>query len=236
MASTAVTAILAGGLGTRLGALTSTIPKSMVEVGGQPFIAHQLRGLAAHGFREVVVCAGHLGGLIEDFVGDGSAFGCRVRYSFDGERLQGTGGALRRALPLLGERFLVMYGDSYLRAPLLPIWRSFIASKKAALMTVFRNEDRWERSNVEFVDGEIRSYDKHAPTKAMRHIDYGLGCLRADELSAFALEDEAFDLAPFYRAMLEQEELAGFEVRERFYEIGSLAGLAETEALLTRPV
>ena len=152
--SNPVVAILGGGLATRLGALSAGVPKSMIEVAGKPFIAHQLRGVARQGFREVVICAGHLGKMIEDFVGDGSAFGCRVRYSLDGERLLGTGGALRQALPLLGDSFLVMYGDSYLRAPFRPIWQHFVDSEKSALMTVFRNEDRWDRSNVEFAKGK----------------------------------------------------------------------------------
>jgi len=228
-----VVAILAGGLATRLGPATATLPKSMVLVGGEPFLAHQLRRLVAQGFGEVVICAGHLGGQIEDFAGDGSAFGCRVRYSFDGERLLGTGGALRRALPLLGERFLAMYGDSYLDAPFGPVWEAFLASGKAALMTVFRNEDRWDRSNVDFRDGAILRYDKAARSGEMRYIDYGLGCIWSGALSAWP-QDAAFDLGAFYRAMLERGELAGFEVRERFYEIGSPDGLAETDALLSR--
>jgi NDP-sugar pyrophosphorylase family protein len=231
-----VTAILAGGLATRLGYLSATLPKSLIQVGGEPFLAHQLRGLAAQGLQDVVLCAGHLGEKIAEFAGDGSRFGCRVRYSFDGERLLGTGGALLRAAPLLGERFLVMYGDSYLRASIAPIWKSFVEGKKAALMTVFRNEGRWDRSNVEFCHGEIVRYDKAAPPEkmaAMRHIDYGLGCIRREALLAWAGERECFDLASFYRAMCERGDLAGFEVKERFYEIGSLTGLAETDALLS---
>ncbi len=227
-----VVAILAGGLATRLGALSASVPKSMIEVAGEPFIGHQLRELSRQNCCEVVVCAGHLGTMIEDFVGDGSAFGCRVRYSLDGERLLGTGGALRQALSLLGDSFLVMYGDSYLRAPLRPVWKHFVDSGSSALMTVFRNDDQWDRSNVKFCDGEIRRYDKITLTASMRHIDYGLGCVRSEAFSAFAPAGRPFDLASFYAAMLERRQLAAYEVAERFYEIGSGAGLAETEALL----
>ncbi len=240
-----VTAILAGGLATRLGALTSTIPKSLLPVGGEPFIAHQLRRLAEEHLTAVVICAGYLGRQIENFAGDGSAFGCHVRYSFDGEQLLGTGGALLRALPLLGESFVVLYGDSYLREPFLPVWRRFLASGKASLMTVFRNENRWDESNVEFADGpdggEILRYDKTSassqPAAPMRHIDYGLGCIRSEALAGWAADHSTtvgFDLASFYRAMLAQGQLAAFEVKERFYEIGSPAGLAETNALFTQ--
>jgi NDP-sugar pyrophosphorylase family protein len=230
-----VVAILAGGLATRLHPITEALPKSLVPVGGEPFLAHQLRGLAGQGFPDVVICAGHLGEQIEAFAGDGSRFGCRVRYSLDGERQLGTGGALVRALPLLGEAFISIYGDSYLREPLAPVWAAFRASGKAALMTVFRNDNQWDRSNVEFRDGEIVRYDKNATDEAMRYIDYGLGCIRSEALAAWA-ERESFDLADFYRVMLERGELAGFEVRERFYEIGSPGGLAETDALLSRAV
>jgi NDP-sugar pyrophosphorylase family protein len=227
-------AILAGGLATRLYPLTASLPKSMVPVAGEPFVAHQLRKLAAQGFYDVVICAGYLGEQIEAFVGDGGAFGCRVGYSFDGETPLGTGGALRGALPLLEKDFLVMYGDSYLNQPFQPVWTAFRRSGKAALMTVFRNEDKFDASNVEYADGEIVRYDKRARRPAMRHIDYGLGCLRADRFGEWAPADGAFDLADFYSAMAARGELAGFEVGERFYEIGSPAGLAETEAFIAQ--
>jgi N-acetyl-alpha-D-muramate 1-phosphate uridylyltransferase len=235
-----VTAILAGGLATRLGGIAETVPKSLIEVAGEPFLAHQLRWLAGQGQTRVVICAGHMGSQIEDFAGDGAAFGCQIRYSFDGERRLGTGGALRHALPLLGESFVAIYGDSLLREPIRPVWAAFLESGKVALMTVFRNENQWDRSNVEFAatedGGEILRYEKGTgPAVGMEHIDYGLGCIGSEALAAWAAESgDSFDLADFYRAMLARKELAGFEVKERFYEIGSLAGLAETRALLTR--
>ena len=228
-------AILAGGLATRLHPITTTLPKSMVSVAGRPFIAHQLTRLSGERFCDVVICAGHLCDQIEDFVGDGSAFGCRVRYSFDRETPLGTGGALLRALPLLGQAFLAMYGDSYLTEPFFPVWQAFLQAGKPALMTVLRNENRWDKSNVEFRDGEIWRYDKSGQTPVevtdMKYIDYGLGCIRSGALAQWA-HDERFDLASFYQAMVVRRELAGFEVKERFYEIGSLSGLAETELFL----
>jgi len=228
---TPTTAILAGGLATRLLPTTATIPKSLVPVAGEPFIAHQLRNLASQGFTEVVICAGHLGEQIRDFAEDGTRFGCRVQYSFDGESPLGTGGALRRALPLLAENFLVMYGDSYLREPLQPIWQSFLASSKPALMTVYRNDEQLGASNVELSQGRIVQYDKTAAGPAMHHIDYGIGCIRSQDLANFPATN-AFDLAVFYTALSQRNELAAFEVKERFYEIGSPTGLAETELFL----
>ena len=224
-------AILAGGLATRLGPLTQATPKCLLEVAGRPFIHHQLRQLHDRGVRKVVLCLGHLGERVVQAVGDGSAFGLEVDYSFDGPELRGTAGAIRQALPLLGPAFFVLYGDSYLECSYADVQAAFEAAGKRALMTVFRNEGRWDVSNVEFRDGRILSYDKTARTPAMQHIDYGLGVLDRRAMEDVP-ETGSFDLAAVYREMLRRGELAGFEVTERFYEIGSVTGLDETRAHL----
>ena len=224
-------AILAGGLATRLRPITETIPKTLVAVAGAPFLAHQLRLLHAHGFRRATLCVGHLGEMIRDQFGDGSAHGFQLQYSFDGPRLLGTGGALKRALPLLGERFVVLYGDSYLPMDYAAAVAAFEASGLPGLMTVFHNQGRWDTSNVVFADGTIRTYDKKERVPAMQHIDYGLGILRADTLAAYP-DDGVLDLADVYRDLSRAGRLAGYEVRHRFYEIGSHQGLAELDALL----
>jgi NDP-sugar pyrophosphorylase family protein len=224
-------AILAGGLATRLGPLSRTTPKCLLEVAGRPFIDHQLRKLHGHGVRRVVLCLGHLGEQVEEAVGDGSAYGLEVAYSFDGPELRGTAGAIRRALPMLGPAFFVLYGDSYLECDYAGVQSAFEAAGKRALMTVFRNEGKWDTSNVEFRDGRIVAYDKKARTPAMQYIDYGLGILDRRALEDVP-ETGAHDLAAVFREMLRRGELAGFEVTERFYEIGSVAGLEETRAYL----
>lgn len=224
-------AILAGGLATRLGAVTLTIPKSMVEVAGEPFIAHQLRLLAREGARDILICSGHLAAQLEAFVGNGARFGCAVRYSSDGARPLGTGGALRKALPLLTPEFMVLYGDSYLPIDLAVVYAAFRTAGRPGLMTVFRNEGRFDTSNVEFADGRVLRYDKRRPTPAMRYIDYGLGVLRRECLDEFAC-DAPFDLAELYTRLVSRRALAGYEMHERFYEIGSPAGLAETRTFL----
>lgn len=227
-------ALLAGGLATRLGAVTERIPKSLVEVAGEPFVAHQLRLLVSQGITDVVMCCGHLGGMIEGFVGDGASFGCRVRYSHDGPALLGTGGAIVKALPMLGSRFWVMYGDSYLTAEFEPVLRAFEESEEAALMTVFANEDRWDASNVEFAEGRIVRYAKSARGAAMgemRHIDYGLGIYSADAFAGWEIL-RSFDLSLVQIELIARGAMAGFEVAERFYEIGSVTGLRETDAFL----
>ena len=166
-------ALLAGGLATRMHPQTLWTAKSMLPVAGEPFLGYQLRLLAGQGIREIVICCGHFEEQLRGYVGDGSRWGCRVRYSPDGPSPLGTGGAIRKALPLLGDRFLVMYGDSYLRAPFAPVWQAFLASGAQGLMSVYRNAGRWDTSNVEVADGRIRAYNKKCQTPEMRYIDYG---------------------------------------------------------------
>ena len=222
-------AILAGGLATRLMPITQTIPKALVDVAGKPFVVHQLELLRAHGIRKVVLCLGHLADQVEAALGDGSRYGIEIAYSHDGGTLLGTGGALRIALPLLGERFIVLYGDSYLPCDYGAVIRAFEASGTLGLMTVFRNDGRFDSSNVLFRDDRIVRYDK-TDTAAMQHIDYGLGALRAE---AFAGHPAGrLDLVTVYQDLVARDQLAGYVMQERFYEIGSPAGLEETRALI----
>ena len=224
-------AILAGGLATRLRPITETIPKALVPVAGEPFLAHQLRQLRGQGLRRVVVCTAYLGEMIEAEFGDGQSHGMEIDYSLDGPSLLGTGGALRRALPLLGDRFFVLYGDSYLSISYEDVKEAFVRSGKLGLMTVFKNDGHWDVSNVLYREGKIAACDKKSPAREMRHIDYGLGVLSAGVLQRWP-EDEPFDLADVYRRLIAENQLAGYEVTERFYEIGSPQGLAELDAML----
>jgi N-acetyl-alpha-D-muramate 1-phosphate uridylyltransferase len=229
-------AILAGGRATRLGSMTENTPKSLLKVNGEPFVAHQLRLLQVKGVRHVVLCVGHLGALIQRAIGDGSQFGLQVDYSFDGPSLLGTAGAIKNALPKLGKCFFVMYGDSYLPCDYAAIARNFESRNFESeaglgLMTVFRNDGKWDASNVEFASAQIIAYSKTDRTSRMSYIDYGLGIFRAE-----AFEDvpagKPCDLAEVYAELLQRKQLAAYEVHERFYEIGSSAGLRETAEFL----
>jgi len=224
-------AILAGGLATRLRPITEKIPKSLIPVAGRPFLAHQLEMLHARGIRHAVLCIGYLGEMIQRDFGDGSAYGVKLDYSFDGPKLLGTGGAIKRALPLLGDEFFVLYGDSYLPVDYRAVAEFFRQSGKLGCMTVYRNEGRYDTSNVVFRDGEIAVYDKKNRPTEMRHIDYGLSLFKAAAFNSYSA-DQPFDLAEVMGKLVGEKQLAGYEVRERFYEIGSPAGLAELEALL----
>ena len=224
-------AILAGGLATRLRPLTEKIPKSLLPIAGKPFLAHQLQVLRQQGIRRVVLCLGYLGEMVVKEFGDGSAWDLQLDYSFDGPKLLGTGGALRQALPKLGEKFFVLYGDSYLTTSFAAVAEFFGRSGKPGLMTVYRNEGRYDTSNVIFRDERIIAYDKKARLPEMRHIDYGLSLFRASVFQEW-LPGQSFDLSEVMRQLVARGELAGFEVPERFYEIGSPAGLEELETLL----
>jgi NDP-sugar pyrophosphorylase family protein len=224
-------AILAGGLATRLRPITEKIPKSLVPVAGKPFLAHQLELLQSRGIRRAVLCIGYLGEMIQREFGNGSTYGIRLDYSFDGPSLLGTGGAIKRALPLLGDEFFVLYGDSYLPVEYRPIAEFFRHSGKLGCMTVHRNEGRYDTSNVVFRDGEIAVYDKKNRPPEMQQIDYGLSLFKAAVFNSYSA-DEPFDLAEVMSRLVRERQLAGYEVRERFYEIGSPAGLAELESLL----
>lgn len=224
-------AILAGGLATRLRPITETIPKALVEVAGRPFAVHQVELLRAQGIAKVVWLVGYRADQMEAALGDGGAWGMRFTYVHDGPALLGTGGAIHRALPYLGDAFFVMYGDSYLQCDFAAVEDAFRRSGRAGLMTVFRNEGRFDTSNVEFADGRVVRYDKQARTSGMRHIDWGLGVLTADAFEGYPA-GEPLDLARLYQDLLAKGHLAGYEVTRRFYEIGSPEGLAETDAYL----
>jgi NDP-sugar pyrophosphorylase family protein len=223
--------ILAGGLGTRMRPLTDTCPKTLLPVCGRPFAYHQLHWLAAQGVTDVVYAIGHKGHLIREYWEKEQPPVPSIRYVDEGDHLRGTGGAIRLALKhgVLEESFLVIYGDSFLPVDFAPIWQAFQASNRPALMTVLRNEGRWDRSNAIYENGRVVLYDKTANV-AMRYIDYGLSAFRRELFGQ--IPDKVFDLSILFHGLSLQGNLAGFEVWERFYEIGSPGGLDDLEQYL----
>lgn len=223
--------ILAGGLATRLRPLTERLPKALIEVAGHPFLWHQLELLKRRGIRRVVLLVGHLGETIQQRFQDGAELGIRIDYCFDGPVLLGTAGAIRQALPLLPDRFFVLYGDSYLPCDYAAVEAAFRNSGLPGLMTVYRNEGLYDSSNVEYDGGRILRYDKRHRTPAMHHIDYGLGAFHRSVFEAIPA-GQARDLATVYQDLLDAGSLAAFEVHQRFYEIGSPEGLRDTAEFL----
>ena len=229
-------ALLAGGLATRLRPVTQAIPKALVELAGKPFIDHQLALLRRNGVRTAVLCLGHLGEQVRAHCGDGSRYGLRLQYSFDGDRLMGTGGALARAGGMLGKSpgdpLWVMYGDSYMDIDYPAVLDAFARDAGAdGLMTVLRNQGRWDKSNVVFRDGRLLRYDKRNPTPDMDYIDYGVALLRRCTLDRIPAERPS-DLAELYSALVAEGRMIGFEVSNRFYEIGTPASLEEARRYL----
>lgn len=226
-------AILAGGLATRLRPITEVVPKSLIEIEHRPFIDWQLRLLSNNGIEKIVVCLGYKSEMIQDFVGDGTRYGINVVYSLDGPIQLGTGGAIRKALPLLGDEFLVIYGDSYLPTDFRAIETAFRASEKPALMTVFHNKDSYDVSNVLFVDGQLKKYSKADPLLEMSHVDYGLSAFKSSVFESHSL-GAPFDLSEICANLADVGSLAGYEVHERFYEIGSIGGIDDFREYIGR--
>jgi N-acetyl-alpha-D-muramate 1-phosphate uridylyltransferase len=230
MATLSPVCILAGGRGSRQGAAVAATPKPLLSVAGRPFLFHQLDLLKRHGADRVVLCIGYLGGQIRDAVGDGWNFGLDIRYSEDGPVPIGTAGAIRKAAPLLGERFMVLYGDTYLRIDYADVDQAAVRSGLPALMTVLRNEGRWDTSNVQYADNRVVRYDKEAPDPAMAYIDYGLSVFTQEALDC--TDHAASDLAVLFSSLADDGLLAGYEASTRFYEIGTPAALSEASAFL----
>jgi NDP-sugar pyrophosphorylase family protein len=220
-------AILAGGMAKRLGDLTRNQPKSMIKVSGKPFLEYQLDFLRKGGITKVVLCLGHMGEQIARHLGEGRRYGLSISYSFE-DSLLGTAGALRRARHLLDDRFFVMYGDSYLFPDFDQVMAFFNSHKKLALMTVYKNYDRYDRSNTVIEGNMVKLYSKTEKPDDMIYIDYGLNILSQDCLELVP-ENRFYSLEDLFTRLIEKEELLAFEVTERFYEIGSPQGLKEFE-------
>ena len=221
--------ILAGGLATRLRPYTAAVPKSMLTIAGEPFISHQLKYLKKQGITNVVLCLGYLGNEIKSFVESKNGFGLQISYSYDGDELVGTGGAIKKALPLLPKFFFVQYGDSYLPINYLTVEKYFFSKNYSALMTVYENNGKFDRSNVKSSNDLVLEYNKKITNSEMKHIDYGLGVLSS---SLFDNWPTKFDLSEIYTTLASKNKLAGFEVFERFYEIGSFGGIEDINNFL----
>jgi NDP-sugar pyrophosphorylase family protein len=229
--------VLAGGLGTRMLPITDAMPKALIPVAGRPFVDWQLRLLASEGIRDVVLCVGYRGGMLRDFVADGSRWGVRVRWVDEGNELRGTAGALRLALEqgALANEFLVLYGDSYLPGAVRPVEVAWVTCRAAALMAVMRNDGRWDRSNLVYRAGRVVLYDKRrvsAQGAELRWIDHGISVLRRDLVEERVPPGARADLGDLMHELSREGLLAGVEIHERFYEAGSPAGLGDLEEYL----
>jgi NDP-sugar pyrophosphorylase family protein len=225
--------ILAGGLATRIRPLTLHLPKSMLQIKGRPFLEYQLELLKEYEIKDILICVGYKGELIKDHFGDGKKFGVNLSYSFDGDKLLGTAGALKKAYKLLGENFFLMYGDSYLPYDYQDIEESFKSSNKLSLLVAYKNQNRFDKSNLLIDEGLVKFYDKTLQGKNLEYIDAGLSILKKEVLNLVP-EEEPYDLEELYRTLISEEEMSAFEVKQRFYQIGSFEGLEEFKNLIEK--
>jgi len=226
-------AILAGGYASRLGSLTKDLPKCLIEINGRPFVDWQLDLLTNNGYSEFVFCVSYKSNLVQEYLGDGSDRGINIQYSLDGETQLGTGGAILNALPKLGKVFGVSYGDSYLPINYRVVEQEFLKVKSNGLMTVYRNENQFDASNVEFLDGKLIDYKKGVINKNMKYIDYGITFFRQEAFRPWK-DQSTFDLSIVCHQLAKDGQLEGFEVFERFYEIGSVQGIEELSQYLRK--
>ena len=212
------------------------VPKSLIPVLGRPFIERQLEWLVAQGVRDVILCVGHRGDDIRHVVGTGEPFGIHLTYVDEGDALKGTAGALRLAVDELGiaTPFYVLYGDSLLDVSIADVTSTYLEVGLPALMTVYRNEHRYEESNVVFDGRIVTRYEKHvaAPPPDMVYVDYGLLIVDGPVIDEFVPAGEIRDLAGVLSRLSTSGRLAGFEASQRFFEIGSPQGLVALEEYL----
>lgn len=225
--------ILAGGRAKRLGKSAKETPKVMIDVAGEPFISHQLKLLKRSGFDRAIILTGHLGDQIKEFVGDGSSFELAIEYSDDGSKSLGTGGAIQKSLSKVDDEFAIIYGDSYLDTRFEPILYRFRKSGKHGLMTILKNCNHWHPSNVCFHQHLVESYDKESPSADMEYIDFGFSILKKSAFDSFK-KKKSFDLGEVFKELIEAKQLVGYEVSQRFYDIGTPEGLIEARAYLSR--
>jgi len=226
-------AILAGGYATRLGDLATETPKCLIEINGRPFVDWQLELLMKNGYSEFIFCVSYKSELVQEYLGNGRDRGVNIQYSLDGPSQLGTGGAIQNALPQLGDKFGVIYGDSYLPTNYFAAEKMFVSSRSQALMVVYENQNQFDSSNVEFVNGKLVNYEKGTINKGMRHIDYGVTFFRNTAFRPWG-DQSSFDLSEVCHQLAKEKQLDGYEVFERFYEIGSVKGIEELSQHLRR--
>jgi NDP-sugar pyrophosphorylase family protein len=123
---------------------------------------------------------------------------------------------------------MILYGDSYLDIDFKPVVKKFYAEKLPVLMTVYRNRNVLNASNILIKDARILKYDKKDRDPAMEYIDYGLIVIRKEIFDKYP-SNEPFDLALVLSQSVDAGLVASYEVEQRFYEIGSVQGIKDTE-------
>ncbi|KYK22480.1 hypothetical protein AYK24_02070 [Thermoplasmatales archaeon SG8-52-4] len=223
--------ILCGGLATRLGKYSKNTPKSMIDIEGKPFLEYQIEILKKHSIKDILLCVGHLSDEIRRYFGNGSKFDVNIKYSYDGYKLLGPIGAVKNAEPLLENIFFIMYGDSYIKVDFQKVYSKFIKHNKLGLMTVFKNYDKYDKSNIAVENDLVVDYKKSNRTKEIVYIDYGMSVLRKESLD-YVPKDEFFSTDKFFSNLINIRQLLAFEVKNRFYHIGNPDSLEEFRSFI----
>ena len=214
--------ILCGGLATRLGVLAKNIPKSMIDIEGKPFLQYQIENLRKNSIKDIVLCVGHLSEKIENYFRDGSKFGVNIKYSYDGDKPLGPIGAVKKAEEFLEDVFFIMYGDSYLSVDFQKVYSFFTQNKKQALMVIYKNYDKYDKSNISVQNNIVTGYGENGAI----HIDYGTSLLRKEALNNVP-KNTMYTTGEFFSNLIKKNELLAFEAKKRFYHIGTPDSLEE---------
>jgi len=220
-------AIICGGLATRLGSLATNIPKSMIDIDGKPFLEQQIEMLKKHNITDIVLCVGHLSDKIEDYFGNGDKFGVNIKYSQDGAKALGPIGAIKNAESLLDDVFFIMYGDSYLSVDFQKAYSFFKEHDKLGLMVVYKNNDKYDKSNLVIKDNMVVGYRE----KEAVYIDYGTSILRKKALDLVP-KNTMYSTGQFFSDLISKKELLAFEAEKRFYHIGNPDALEELRSFI----
>jgi len=225
--------ILAGGLGTRMRPFTEQAPKYLLPVCGRSFADYQLGLLKQDGVRDIVLCVGHLGEMIQAHLGDGASRGVHIEYSWDAPSSGGTAGALKKADALLEDTFFLTWGDSYVRVDHAAMFAGHQANALEVICTmgVFRNENAWDRSNVRVEGDKVACYEKSSQATEFTHIDAGISVFSRRALAEIPSE-QTVQLDGFFSNWAKTGRLGAYPVSQRFYEVGSPGGLADFERFI----
>lgn len=218
--------ILTGGLGTRLRPLTYSVPKGMVEIKGRPFLEYLILYLKRFGVGRILLCTGYLGEMIEEYFKDGLAFGVEIAYSRE-ETPLGTGGALKKAFPLLEEEFFLTNGDTLLPVDYRKMREVFKDFSGLVMIGAYPSE---EKPNLS-IDGKgvVTGYSRKGEGVGFAYVDAGVSLFRRG-IAEYFPGGEKFSLEnEVYPKLIESAQIKAFPLAERFYDIGTPEGVERFE-------
>ncbi len=217
--------ILAGGKGKRIKKLTAKKPKPLVKILNKPFIEYQIDLLRKQKVKKLIISIGYRGDEIINFIKNKNYKDIDISFFKDGIKPLGTGGALKKISKKIQGTFIVLYGDSFLPISIKNIEKKFIKSKQDVLLTIYKNNNRFDKSNIKIVNKKI-FYNKFINDSDMKYIDYGLSIIKSKIIKNFT-SNKKFDLSDLIYKLCLDRKIAYSIVKKRFYEIGSYKGIKD---------